>query len=152
MEPNIGCRNKKLIWALESYELLGRPTCSECNDQLRKKRGCFKPGYAIKGDTAWRFTSPRLQSEDNKPVPGLNLLEECPTGAILREAPYIYDAIAAHNGLESGAFDPTLKPRYLQECLRVIGAEKSRLWEMKQSQEKSATDAKYARRVLASNG
>jgi hypothetical protein len=90
---------------------------------------------------AWRFTSPRLSKDDS-------ILRECPVGAVLREAPHVYDAIAAESYVESGAIDPTTRPMYLQQAIAVISAERGRLHEIRRERERSASDASYGARVL----
>lgn len=90
---------------------------------------------------AWRFTSPRLSKEDS-------ILRECPVGAVLREAPYVYDAIAAEGYAEAGAFDPTTRPLYLQQAIAVIGSERGRLFEARRARERASSDAEYGARVL----
>ncbi len=75
-------------------------------------------------------------------------MRECPTGAILREAPHVFDAIAAQSYAEAGAFDPTLKPAYLQQAMAVVGAEKYRLWEIRRDRDRAKADASYGARVL----
>jgi hypothetical protein len=91
----------------------------------------------------WRFTSPILK-EDQR------ILYECPTGAVLREAPHVYDAITAESYAEAGAIDPASRPKYTQDAIRVISAEKSRLWDIKRSQDKAKSDAAYGAKVLSS--
>lgn len=94
---------------------------------------------------AWRFTSPRLKDDER-------ILRECPVGAVLREAPYVYDAIAAESHAEAGAFDPSMKPTYLQDAIRVVSAERGRLWDIRREREKSKGDAAYGARVLKAGG
>lgn len=93
------------------------------------------------GNTAYRFTSPRLAEEHQ-------ILRECPVGAILRETPYIYEAVSAQSYAEAGAFDPSTKPTWLQEAMRIVGSERSRLWDIKRERERSSRDAAYAAKVL----
>ena len=89
----------------------------------------------------WRFTSPMLSEKDR-------VLYECPVGAVLREAPYLYDAIAYEGYAESGAFDPSTKPQFLQDAMRVIASERGRMWEISRQRERSKTDAAYGAKAL----
>lgn len=75
--------------------------------------------------------------------PEMRILNECPTGAILRETPYIYEAIAYHSYAENGALDPSAQTPWIQEVMRVVGSEKSRLYDLEQKKRKGASDALY---------
>jgi hypothetical protein len=77
-----------------------------------------------------------------------SILRECPVGAILREAPQVYECIAAYSFVENGALDPRHESQWLQDGIRIVSAEKSRLQDVKDSQRKSKQDADYTRTVL----
>lgn len=84
---------------------------------------------------AFRFSSPDLREEDR-------ILRECPVGAVLREAPYVYGAINAHAYAENGAFNPLESPLWLQAALRIVGSEKARHLEAKMEEDRVKRDSK----------
>lgn len=138
MEPGARGRNKKLIWALEADRIHGRPKCSECNEGLQRDRGCYKPGFAIPGKKAFRFTSLRLAPDDQ-------VLRECPVGRVLREAPYVYQSWQAAGYAESSLHS---QPRYLQQIAAIRGHETDRLREMEQAQSQGRRDAEHGANML----
>lgn len=93
---------------------------------------------------AFRFTSPHLKEAHR-------LLTECPVGAILREAPYVYDAIRASAYAESGALNGLDVPEYLQRAIGVIGSERERLWRMKHETKAARGDSQYGMAVRNAN-
>ena len=144
VEPTHGGRNKKLIWALESYERHGRPSCSECGDRLRKQRGCAKPGMEkVEGSSCFRFTSPWLKDGDPMSPEGPlrdgdRLLRECPLSVVLRNAPHVFSAIPLHGMVyESGSVDWFNLSPWAQSAVRVIGSERSRLRELERREKDS---------------
>jgi hypothetical protein len=130
------------VWALESAERHGRPTCTECTDKLRKKRGCKKPGFDVEGESAFRFSSPLLNESGNE------ILRECPTGAVMRDAPWVYDVLGLYAYAEHGGFEIQRQPRWVQSALQVIGSEKERLRRLAESEKQGKGDAAYARRLV----
>ena len=90
------------------------------------------------------FTSPHLEESDR-------ILRECPIGAVLREAPHVYDAIRASNAVESGAMNPIDAPIYLQHALSVIISERDRLWRMRDDERKSKSDSSHGMKVRHGN-
>lgn len=93
------------------------------------------------------FTSPELAKMSDahglKGSDGYHMLQECPVGVILREAPHVYEAIAAHSYAETGAFNPLESPTYLRQAFGVISSEKSRLREMEMQARRGANDSKF---------
>jgi hypothetical protein len=129
-------RRKKLIRALESAETW-RPTCSECTDSLRKKRGCKKPGFHVEqSGQPFRFTSPLLQSERDQ------ILRECPTGYLLREAPHTFDTLEAASLVENAApTDLRRMSRYLLDSSRIRSSELHRLHDLRRLRDKARSHA-----------
>lgn len=127
--------------ALETAERHERPSCSECSDLLRRRRGCRKPGYNVEGSMAFRFTSPDI-SEDKA------IVRECPVGMLIRECPYIYDVINACGLVESGCVDLLHAPLFLQSAYRVVSSERSRLRELKDKDRQTKRDSEYGRHAL----
>lgn len=75
-------------------------------------------------------------------------LNECPVGAVLREAPYVYEAIAAQSYAEAGAFNPMEQSQWLQHAMAVTASEKARMNntkdEMRRATDQAKNDARYA--------
>ena len=92
----------------------------------------------------WRFTAPILYEMDD----GSEMLRECPVGAVLREAPHVYDAIRASSYAESGGLEIMRQSRCLQDAVVLASSEKERLRELKRADEQSARDAKHGAAVL----
>jgi hypothetical protein len=98
---------------------------------------------------AFRSTSPHLQPKDGKEVEGRDIVRECPVGMVLRETPYVYDAVSAASYVESGALNPLEAPRWLQDAARIVGSERGRMFDIKQQQRRGASDAAYAAKKVA---
>lgn len=142
--------------ALEAYERHGRPTCSECNDRLRKQRGCKKQGFDVSGQQAFRFTSPLLyeREEREKAKQGTHtIINECPVSYVLRHEPHVYEAINAHAYVENGALNPLTTPPWLRQAIGVVGSERERLRRLGEKKKQSSSDSNYGARTLrASRG
>lgn len=128
--------------ALEDYHLLGRHTCSECNERMQKRWGCRKPGMDFEGNKAFILTSPMMHEA------GEATIRECPTGRVLRETPYIYRAIAAAGYVENGAVNPYTLSHWCREAMQVVSSERSRLREIENENRKLDNDRAYGRRAL----
>jgi hypothetical protein len=72
------------------------------------------------------------------------LLTECPTGAVLREAPHVYQAIATQSYIEGGAINPLECSPWAQAAFQIIGSERARLMERKQEMRKLKSNSKRA--------
>ena len=129
--------------AMESAERHGRPTCSECNDMLRRKRGCKKPGFDLpQSGSPFVYSSPILQSPEDR------VLRECPTGKILREAPEIYSIIESARMVEALTPDGFHRqPRYMQHAIRITSSESARLRELNRLEKTGFGDSAYGSRV-----
>ena len=134
-----------MIWALETYEQHGRPTCSECTETLKKRRGCRRPGSDYSGGSVvFRYTSPILVESGN------DLLKECPVGKILREAPQTYDILDYSARIEAtGVEEYSRLPRFMQQAIRLVSSERERLRELKEQKRKAAADSKFGMRRRA---
>ena len=130
-------RRKKLIRALESSELHGRPTCSECTERMKHVRGCKKPGHDYKMQGApFTYSSPALQGEADR------VMYECPTGYTLREAPHTFDVIESASLAENaGPDDIGRMSSYWHRAARVVASERIRLREAREHQRKAQGDA-----------
>jgi hypothetical protein len=138
-----GGRDKKLVYALETYSQFGRISCSECNDRLRKKRNCRRPGEQdMQQDAIFRFTSPLLYERN------AGVLRECPVGYVLRNAPHVNRAVNAQSYAENGALNPLDCPTWLQQAMTVVSSERTRLREMKDTGASGKSDSNYGQRVL----
>jgi hypothetical protein len=89
--------------------------------RLKSKRGCRKPGESFPPGDVFRYASPALQDEP--------MLRECPTGYILREAPWVYPLIslcvaAAEN---SSHTEISASPRFFQQALQAYRSEAARI-------------------------
>ena len=134
-----------MIWALEAAERFGCPSCSECSEAQRRRYGCGKDKAGVVGEAPFRSTSLRLLRQ-GKP----DEIRECPVGLVLREAPYLYNAINATTHVENGASDPTKVPVWLQEIMKVASAERFRLHDLERATKTRGTsDAEYARQVVS---
>ncbi len=138
-----------MILALEAADSW-RLTCSECTPALQKQRGCQKPGFnlPLQGN-AFRFDSPALQPAPGSKSPGLSLLTECPTGFVLREAPWLYSMIeaAARDENLSPADRERMAPAY-HVAARVYRSEVQRLNERRIDKARAKRDAEYGAGVL----
>ena len=95
---------------------------------------------------AWRFSSPVFFDSEGKALPD-GILSECPRGKVLREMPYLYEAIGAYGLVESSGLAVLSAPMWLQQALGIIGGEKSRAWEAKMAQEKASRHASIGARA-----
>ena len=90
----------------------------------------------------WRFTSPLLHSM------GFDTLNECPVGAVLREAPHTFDLMRAHAHVDAAGLDVMRQPKYMQDALALCAGEAARLRELRAIDDQSQRDAKHGARVL----
>jgi len=93
---------------------------------------------------AYRSTSPELYNRDKRDgMPDKHtLLRTCPVGEVLREAPYVYDAISAQGYADAGALNPLTLPIWGQHAIRVVSSERSRLQRMADEQRKNQRNAR----------
>lgn len=119
-----------------------RLTCSECSDRLRKKYGCSKPGYDIKGDFVFRSSSPILM-KDKKP----DTMDTCPIGVILKKSSYLFSGIEMATHSENGAVDMFRLSGWCREVIRIVQSERMRHREQKDKIRQSSGDAQLARSV-----
>lgn len=110
---------------------------------MQRKRGCTKDGRDYPPQRAYRYTSPYLAQLGDD-----GILRECPVAVVDRECPQVYDAIGAHAYAEHAGLAALEAPRWLQHALRVIGAEKARLYDLKQADERAKRDARHGASVL----
>ncbi len=94
------------------------------------------------GHKAFPLTSPMLHER------GDNILRECPTGYVLREAPWVYRAIAASGHVENGAVDPYKLSSWAREAMTVVGSERTRLRAIEDENRSLDRDRVQGRRVL----
>lgn len=94
------------------------------------------------GNKAFRFTSALMVEL------GTDVLRECPTGYVLRNAPYIYRAIAAASHVENGAVDPYTLSHWAREAIGVVGSERARLREIENENRELNRDRVAGRRTL----
>ena len=132
-----------MIWALEAAERDERFSCSECDARLQARRGCRRPGSTVTEETCHRTTSPLL-AKNGQPAE----LRECPVGAVLREAPYLYDAIGMCSHLENGAVSPLALSPWHAAVARVVFSERARHRDAKSRGKTCSNDAALARRVV----
>lgn len=90
----------------------------------------------------WRSTSPMLAEMDAA------MLHECPVGMILREGPHVYDLARAGGLAEQSGIEVLGQPRYLQDALMLVAAERSRLRELADLDRQAKNDARHGARVL----
>lgn len=112
--------------AIEAAELLGRPSCASCNEALRERRGCKRPGYTVDNDEVYyRFSSPRLQPTKREVAKGGEpgfILRECPTSYLLREADWTFTALGLLCLTESMTpLDAIKMPRFFRTLMAVHG-------------------------------
>lgn len=74
----------------------------------------------------------------------LPILDECPTGMILRESPHIYSAIDLYGYAEAGGVDPFRCSPWARHAMMIIAGEKHRHWKMEDAQRKAKRDADIA--------
>ncbi len=109
------------------------------------QRGCNKPGYKHESNMAFRFTSPLLSEKDQ-------VARECPIGAVLRETPYVYEAVEVATFVEVGAVNPQRQTPWMTRALRVVMSERARLREERKRQREGAGDAAKGARILKEGG
>lgn len=134
-----------MIWAIEAQEGDDRLSCSECDERLQRKRGCRKPGSMVpyrERSVVYRSSSPHLIAA------GADKLFECPVGLLLREAPWVYDAIAASVYAESAGLSVLQHSAWLQAAIRLISSERARHTEGKKRRQQNRSDAEYGKRRL----
>lgn len=91
----------------------------------------------------FRFTSPILHEFGD----GSDTLRECPTGRVLREAPWVFDVVnACGDGLSR--LDLLRWPRRMQRLVAVASSEDYRLRRLEDQRRKSKRDAEYGRSLL----
>lgn len=95
----------------------------------------------MQGGAPFAFTSPMLQGDDDR------VLRECPTGYLLREAPFIYDLLDALSVSENARPGDVL-PRYYIQAARLKGAELDRIREIKNDRTRGTNDSAYGAKVL----
>jgi len=125
--------------ALET-QIKKRRTCSECTPRLQRRRGCRKGSNNHGGDEVTKWTSPLLQISCD--------LHECPTGYLLREAPWVWDAIEAAGLAENAT--PTewaRQGRWYQHCVRLVVSERARLVAEKRENERARDHSKTGMRA-----
>ena len=143
MEPHGRQRPKKLIWAVEAVSGDSRLSCDECNERLRRERGCKRPDLEpMQGQRVYHASSPLL-------VDGPHWrLSECPVGMLAREAPWVWDVLAAQHYAEHAGFEALQQSRFLQDAMRLVASERGRHMEERQKRDRSRSDAAHASRVL----
>lgn len=92
----------------------------------------------------FRFTSPALIELGQD----ASMLYECPTGATMREAPHVYDALRAWSNSEKSSVDIMEQPQWLQSAFAVLSSEQNRLREIADAERQSKADAGYGARKL----
>lgn len=112
---------------------------------MKQQRGCKKPGedYTLTG-RAIAFTSLMLQGDGDR------VLNECPVGRVLREAPHTYDLIN-HIGLaeNAGPTEAEQMSRLWSDAGRLYSSEKRRIDDIERARDKTKGDAAYGARVRA---
>lgn len=76
-------------------------------------------------------------------------LYECPTGMLIRDAPWVFDAMRASSCAESAGFDVHRQSVWLQNAVGIVSSERERMRELKDTARKTKADAGYASRVLS---
>lgn len=112
---------------------------------MQHKRACRKPGAAIAyhDDVAiYRTSSPTLFGGPH------GALRECPVGYLQREAPWVWDALAAAAYAENAGLEVLRQSAFLQQALRIIGSEKTRHRESAARVDRGKSDARHAKRML----
>ncbi len=91
------------------------------------------------------FSAPVLQAVESDRV-----LKECPTGFMMREAPWVFDAIDRAACYEQmGPTEFGRLSQFMQHAIRIYSSERARLIDLKARQEQARSDAKYASRMVA---
>ena len=83
----------------------------------------------------FRSTSTHLDEPDRS-------IRECPVGMILRETPYVYEAIGAAAHVENGALNPLNESPWLQGAIRVVSSERERHRRLRDELSKSRADSR----------
>ena len=113
-----------------------RATCSECPERLQRARGCGRQRKPERPVAATRFTSPLLAD---------TVLYECPTGYVLREAPWAYDVLEAAALAENASpAEWAGLPRWYQHATRLVRSEQARLRELEAEARRAASDSRAA--------
>ena len=76
------------------------------------------------------------------------VMHECPVGAILRDAPHVYDLVRAGSYAENAGLEVMRQPRYMQDALTLHASERARMRELDKLDKQTGSDAKHGRRVL----
>lgn len=84
----------------------------------------------------FRTTSPLLS---NTPAA---MLRECPVSVVLRESPYVYDALSAASHVENGGVDPYRLSAWGREAIAVVSSERVRHRDMKDRERRLSQDAR----------
>lgn len=143
MESTQRGRPKKLLIALEAQQW--DLHCVSCSQRDKYDRGCKKPGsnYPHQG-APFRYGSPYL---------GALIQEECPTGYVLREAPWAWDCISTVSFFENATpKDYAQTSRFMRGCIGVINSEQNRMREEAQDSKKTKWDAAYGAKVRKLHG
>jgi len=93
---------------------------------------------------AFQLSSPMLRER------GDTVLRECPTGYVLRNAPYVYRAINAQNHAEAGALNPMDLSCWARDAMSVVASERARLMDAEREHKRQQADAAHANAVLRS--
>lgn len=89
----------------------------------------------------FRFTSPLLSDEGRS-------LRECPVGAVLREAPHVYDVLAVYANSKNSGLEITGWPLWVRRALSVVEHEANRLRDMADKERQAHRDAQYGHRLV----
>jgi hypothetical protein len=73
---------------------------------------------------------------------------ECPIGRLLREAPWVFDAVRACDLAEHGGWGLHQQSQWIQDALEVVSSERRRHAIAERKSEQAESDAKYAARLL----
>lgn len=132
-----------MIWAIETYEQHGRPTCSECPPQWQKKRGCPLPGQEQEqAGPPFRYTSPALHGTEHA------ILKTCPVGKIRMDHPWVYDVIDAVGYSEHTSIRDYRKlPRFMHHAIRLVRSERERCRELKRELDQGFRDSAHGQRA-----
>jgi hypothetical protein len=91
---------------------------------------------------AFRFSSVQLL-EKGKPL----VMRECPVGMIIREAPYVYDAIRMQTHMENGALSPLDLSPWARSAASVVSSERARLREKPRKRDAVNSASDYGQQV-----
>lgn len=111
---------------------------------MKHERGCRKPGesFAQRG-LPFRFSAPVLQEtrEDW-------LMEECPVGYTLREAPWVYQCLSLLSGADNSSVNELGQmPRFMVEALTLQRVAQARAIDDSRRQGQAQSDAAYGAAV-----